>query len=342
MLTTTDLLEFFHIQNRSTLAHFIMGLLAVKICLLGLLLLHVTYQRLRRLWTRRNNMAREEIHHQNMLDYFFAADESARTEQAEKIKSRMTSASEKGFFRRLLVDQLQFVKGERHRLLLNLYSYLGYLNDDMKGLASKNWGKRLESIIRLEVIGDPDIEKALLPLIHDENYFVSLAAMRAISTLPKPEHIEEVLDALSRRAPARHDLFIEILTHIGERNVETIVRFLNECHDPALAAIAVHVLGNLKAVSVVSDLIPLTRSADDSIVAETALALGKIGDSNAIPSLRVLIPHESPLVRSRALGALVALQDPSAKKYLQLLSEDTSMEVRRTAFEAISGTGSHE
>src|SRR5205085_1385787 len=99
--------------------------------------------------------------------------------------------------------------------LLNLYKDIGYFAQDYRELHSWFWSKRLTAVIRLEKIQLNELAPDFERLMEDKNELVALSAMRALSTLKYPKKATKILEALSRRAPARKDIFIEILTNIG-------------------------------------------------------------------------------------------------------------------------------
>lgn len=97
-------------------------------------------------------------------------------------------------------------------------------------------------------------------------------------------------------------------------------------------------IGNTKAIAV------LVKSLDDeheSVRYQATIALGQIGDANAVPSLlEVLKRKDDPLVRSEAAKALGIIGDPSSLKILlTLLRKDENRFIRYHAVTSLGRIG---
>ncbi|MBN8554453.1 MAG: HEAT repeat domain-containing protein [Deltaproteobacteria bacterium] len=321
------LLQFLGIGIHTPLARAVAILLIVKMSLILCLLFYVCFKRLKRQWQRRNNEGRADAFRQAIVDYLFTDPERNAFLPQFKKKDRY-------FFRRILLDQLENIESAERSYLVKLYSHFQFLYEDLRELKSFFWWNRLAAVIRLEIVRTQDAVPMLSRLIDDKNDLVAIASMRALSTLDYPDKISKILYSLSRRAPERHDIFVEILTNIGRGQSEKIIDYLNECFDPSIAAICVSVLGALKAKEALPLCVGLLTSSSDDVAAESAKALGKIGDPQAILFLRKEIHHESAKVRAEVVISLLSLGDSDFELSLGAVQKDPSVIVRRALFDA--------
>jgi HEAT repeat protein len=256
-------------------------------------------------------------------------DPDRRQEDLKVLKRQLRSREERGFFRRLLLIELQ--KSAKRDLLLRCYEQLGFLKEDLTQLTSFRWWKRLEAVLRLEQVQHTQTLSYLRPLIDDRDDLVALGAMRALAAIDDTSHIIQILAALSRRAPSRRDLFLEILTLVGKQDSEALLQFVNECFDPYLASLAIFILGELKIRQSIPLLQHLIKSSDDEVVRTSAEALGKMGEARTLESL---LGHESPSIRATALrywGQESAGLE--TERLLSRFSKDSSQEVKRVLFD---------
>jgi HEAT repeat protein len=281
------------------------------------------YKRLRRIASRWNN----EVRYLNLLREIFVFVQSKGTQDVS------VSWFDRYFLRRLVLAQMDVMEADEQVWLRELYRSQGFYDEDRESLQSRFWWVRLAALVRLETCRYPEILPWLEKLIDDPNDFVALVAMRALSQLRMPQKLEPVLDALSRRAPSRRDLFIELLTHFGEGREADIVAYLGATYDPYIAAICIEVLGALKGDGVREVIENFASSSDDGVAESVARALGELGDDQSLEVLRQLSSHDSAFVRAAALRSLARLNDPRLQWVLQEHKDDESLPVKRILYE---------
>jgi len=335
-MNTENLLSLLGIYHPTPMAQIVAALFIITCWLLVFLIGYVLYERFRRLWSRRNNLEREEDYRRVIKLFLEYKNPFKGRRYLTNLKHQIKGKEERGFFRRVLLSQMGIVDALNQDKLRHAYKELGYLEEDLKGLRAWAWWARLASVLRLEVLQQDNLANDLVKKIDDRNELVAIAAMRALSPLNFPNKTATILDALSRRAPARKDVFIEILINIGKEHVFEIVKYLNECFDPFIASICVRVLGELGVPETLEALFQLSRSSSDEVVSEATRALSHFNDPRVVDRLRELLEHSAPLVRVHAISGLMALGDQGAKIKLEALGSDPSMDVRRAAFEALS------
>jgi len=326
-----SLVDYLKLDAYRELAFMVLSLLLLQAGILFALSLYVAIKRLKRLFSRYKNQEREDKIRKAIIDCYFDTSREKNAEQSYRMK--LLKRENRGFVRRILISTTVRFPAESRVILTNLYIELGYLKEDLKLLRSWLWWKRLEAVTRLERVRLPQALPHLLERIEDRNELVAVAAMRALSSLNFPAEVEMILDSLSRRAPYRKDIFIDVLNNLCRDRVEEVVGYLGECFDPYIASICISVLGNLRVERAHDVFLSFLSSSDDDVVCEAVRALSKIRrSSQSVDKLRRLLKHESPKVRSCVVEALTRMQDLEAIPLIRLLETDDHVDVRRSVF----------
>lgn len=323
LLSVEDLLNFLHIHLRSGFIYAVGFILLFKIWLLLFLISYVIFRRLQRVLSRWKNIERSL----NYLRQIFVCAHSLRDEEVD------IPWYDRLFFRRLLLSQIKLMDGSEKKRLIFLYKKMGYWNADIEFLKSRLWWNRLAAIIRLETCSAEELEGVFLKAIEDPNDLVAIVATRAISAVAYQGPIAPILDALARRAPARRDIFAEILTNFGETRIAELLEYLQETYDPYLASLCIEVLGNLQATEALDTIPSFLQSSDDYVVEMSATALSKIPGFKNLDLLRPLLDHDSERVRAAAFRSLYAMGDPQISWAHQKLKSDSSLSVRRALYD---------
>ncbi|TVQ81020.1 MAG: hypothetical protein EA369_00840 [Bradymonadales bacterium] len=313
--TTTEVIEFF---------------LAVQVVILCLLFVLAAAKRLRRLWTRRSDPYWQKRFEKLWLQYLYPETPDDRPLALAELRQAIRSPGRYGFLRRILQEQLKVFKDHEHQLLNRLYKECGFFSDDLSDLNSLWWSKRLAAVLRLERLEDPELEGAFRKMLKDKNDLVVLVSIRAYSKVTN--EVEPLLDALSRKAPARRDLFTEILMNLADRDPSRVIRYLFECFDPFVASLCIEVLGRKKVQSALPVILSLAESGDEGVAEACSEALGEIGETSAIPSLRKLLTHPNSMIQAKALVSLYRLGERNLHTQLKGLETDQDFGVRREIF----------
>ncbi len=228
---------------------------------------------------------------------------------------------------------MNVMEGVDRVYLQRLYRELGYFDEDMKDLRSRFWWRRLAAVTRLETARFQEAFEPLRKLIEDPHDFVAIVAMRALSSIEYPYKIEIILDALSRRAPARRDIFAEMLLNFDEKHEDEIIEYLANSFDPSIASICIDVLGMLQSEKAFPVIEQFANSSDDIVAESVAKALGAFKTGNGMQVLRHLWDHPSERVRAEAIRSSAALKDNFLNWNFWKLKDDRSVSVRRALFE---------
>jgi len=308
--------------------------LAIIISLLGL----VGVQRLRRFLSRIRNQQREERIRRVLIDYYFEnVDKFQSASSKPTTKPKFGYWENRGFIRRILLQTSSRFSGRDHAVFSRLYRELGFLGEDLKQTKSWFWWKRLPAVIRLESLATHEAIPRLEQLIEDEHDIVALAAMRALSRLQYPNKIQNILDALSRRAPTRRDVFMSILSNLGYENSDEILKYLFDCYDPYIATLCIRTLGDLKVERAEDHLLSLVKSSNDHVAAESIKALGRLRSQKSLELIEALLQHPVAEVRSEVVEAVARIMGKSAQAILTKAMEDKDFRVRRSAYYAMKG-----
>lgn len=143
---------------------------------------------------------------------------------------------------------------------------------------------------------------------------------------------------MSRKDPA--ELFWELRQARKQRNIPRLVSALD---DPIEGATAARMLGKLKAVRAVPELVNALGSAQEPTRVAAAAALGQIRSPDAAEALRRSAEQDaSRVVRGWAIFAYAVSAGQSAQEVLVSALADADVEVRRGAAAGLAEVGTSE
>ena len=151
---------------------------------------------------------------------------------------------------------------------------------------------------------------------------------------------EDVAGALAERldGPDLEDIVTRALLRQGTAAVTPLISKLS-APDPRVATAAARLLGGLEDQRAVPELLRVIERDDES-ASEAALALGRIGGSDAFGHLLDLVKSSTGDKRAAAAKGLALLNDPSAEPRLAELLKDPDPTVRCAVVEAFGNIGS--
>lgn len=324
---------------RQPIAMVVASIISIQLVIIVSLLGLVGFQRVRRLFSRIRNKQREERIRRILIDYYFENVDKFQSPGTvvPLIKRKFGFWESRGFIRRILLQTSSRFSGRDHEVFSRLYRELGYLAEDLRQTKSWFWWKRLPAVIRLESLATYDAIPRLEQLIEDDHDIVALAAMRALSRLQYPNKIKNILDALSRRAPTRRDVFMSILSNLGYDNSDEILKYLFDCYDPYIASLCIRTLGDLKVERAEDYLLGLIKSSNDLVAAESIKALGRIRSQKSLQLIQFQLQHPVAEVRAEAVEAVARIMGKSGDTLLTTAMEDPDYRVRRSAYYAMKG-----
>lgn len=312
-----------------TALHILLLVIAVQLSLLFCLVVWTIIMRRMRNIAQYEAAEKRESCEKLVLDLLLAHMESPDTQPHVP----QLLASDKPHFKRILLEHILSLKGNEQKFLVDFYTWLGFLSDDLAQLKSMRWWHRLEAVSKLECLGTASHLKALTALVDDPHPLVAIAAMRVTSQLaPSAPVVEHILKSLAKRNAGRRDVIIEILFNIGSQTPEGLASFLKTTPSKDMQCAALEVLGMQRAADHIPSILPFLDDPSEEVVWQAVRALRQIGDPIAALSFERMTLHRSPRIRAEALQGLGLLGGSCFETALETLKDDASIEVRRVAF----------
>lgn len=169
---------------------------------------------------------------------------------------------------------------------------------------------RAAAVRRLGQLGLPSDEEAVRRATTDPAPIVQTVAVRALAAYPSAASVEAVLDRLRHRAEVPSLVVVTSLITQGGTDPRALAAIRQALSDPAprVRAAAAQTLGELSSAADTARLGALLRlDPTPGVQLAAATALTRVGTAESVPAL--LEGTRSPwgMVRSHALGALLAL-----------------------------------
>ncbi|AIE88018.1 HEAT repeat domain-containing protein [Fimbriimonas ginsengisoli] len=206
--------------------------------------------------------------------------------------------------------------------------------------------------------GDDAIDQLLLEGASDQLIGIGLPAFRRILDKHLSSANADRMDFLSRlgkaigepakgavaaklRDPNECELgrLLQLVSMLSVQAAEDRVAELVK--KPEFQRQAVEAAGVLRLSRVVSDIVPLTGSADRDLVLTAILALERIGDQSAIPAARSLLKNPDLPTRRSAMRLLAQFSASAVIAAEELLAEKSERD-QRTGIELLGMTGTDD
>jgi HEAT repeat protein len=233
---------------------------------------------------------------------------------------------------------------ERPAWLLDAYDRLGLVDRYADRLRSaRRWRDRAFAAELLGRVGNARAVPALLETVQAtkrEDADVREIALRALARIGDPRAVPALVAALRSAETWLAPRIADILARHGDGAVPPMIEFLEEGGRHHARAWAANVLGEVRAQRAFPMLVRALGDIDDEVRAKSAYALGRLGDSRAIPSLlEHLLTDPAPFVRARIAGALGQFDDPDVIGRLVRSLGDPAWWVRMRSVEALEQIG---
>lgn len=192
---------------------------------------------------------------------------------------------------------------------------------------------------RLGLLGDPEATPVVVGLLADRDPQVRRVAARAASRLPSEAAARSLLETLDGPRPVSARVVTQALLRMGQPAVPALVAMAAE-ERPAVAAVAVEVLGLLRNVPSAPVLLEALRQGPPEVQVRVARAHGRIGNPAAVDALIEATSAGRPReLRVVALGALGAIGDGRRAAELAGLLADADPKVATAAGRALGSLG---
>jgi HEAT repeat protein len=161
----------------------------------------------------------------------------------------------------------------------------------------------------LATIADEQVFEPLLSALLNPNWIVRMSAAKGLTRLKDPRAIDTLIVVLQDKVPAVREEACRTIQAIGEASIPPLLKGLQ---DPnwRIRLRAVEALSLLKPQVAVAPLMNLVANDSDTAVRQDAVrALGKIGDTHALPLLLDSLTTPSLQITTiEALGNLRAVE----------------------------------
>jgi HEAT repeat protein len=249
------------------------------------------------------------------------------------------------FVSRLIAERIVLVRGAGREYLMRLAERLGLVDRYLKELGSWRRSRRARAAQNLGFFGGERCVRPLARLLSDRDETVRAVAARALARAGTPEVAEIMARTLDDSSKHTRLRVAENLERIGRPAVKPLVETLEGSreakagrpHGPIQAA---QVLGYLRAAEARPALGHAALSGRHvDLRAQSALALGKIGDPDDVDGLRRAAGDGEWPVRAQAATALGMIGDISTIPLLKTLTAEREWWVSLNASRALANLG---
>jgi HEAT repeat protein len=254
----------------------------------------------------------------------------------------MTSRRERRLEREVMLETAPEVSGGALERLRTAFAQRGHLQEARRGMRSRSFLGRVRAAEALGTLGGPAERAVLLGGLRDDEALVRIASAHALVRIGSPDVLRPILVALAGSGEeAGRGALAEALLDAGPGAVEDLLGALHdETLDVPVRWLVVVVLGELRALDAVDDLLALLGDPDDELRARTAHALGKLGDPRAVaPLAAIAASGASWQLRAAAASALGPLGDTSAAAALADALHAEEWTVRDAAARSLAELG---
>jgi HEAT repeat protein len=239
------------------------------------------------------------------------------------------------------LDALGELRGSERERLTALLEETGVVGDTVSRLSSRHRITRRRAAETLAQIASPQTVPALAAGLTDRDRDVRIGCAHALAELGDPGHVAEVAAVLAEAAPHRTGSVEEVLLVLGTENPRYLHSIVNLTHSLELYKLVTSIAGQLR----LSELTPVLRenlqSDDDELVALSIRGLGQMGDHGAFDHLLGFLENGdcAPDVRIAAAQALGRIGDTRAVPSLESALASSNWTLQQSAAYALAQLG---
>lgn len=203
--------------------------------------------------------------------------------------------------------------------------------------SAHTWNERAHAVRVLGNLGLPAAVPTLATVLRDrdEDEAVRALAADALAAIRDPSVIPQLIAELRRADDQATPRVAEALIPFGSAATQALLELLDEKEHTPARVWAARVLTATHDSAAVEALIARLRDRHDLLRANSAEALGAIGDQRALPPLmQVALRDPAPIVRGQAAVAAAKIAGPEATALLVAALGDPDFATRLRALEA--------
>lgn len=157
----------------------------------------------------------------------------------------------------------------------------------IEGLANSDYRIRMRSIYALAEQKSEEAVPLLLALLHDREMPVRCAAIAALGTLADPQAFEPLVACLASPITLERKNAVQALVALGDpRRCDAFLQALKTEKNFTIRAGMIKAISVFPKQEVLEELIERLDDRDSHVRAVAAIALGKMGQPQAIPALQ--------------------------------------------------------
>lgn len=314
------------------------GLMVLLI--LALIVATVSVKSVRAARERRHKARRGRV--EPLLERFLTYEEDEESTALSKTSPR----DKDRYLAPLMVERMEVLRGADRERISALACELGLVDRYVSDLDSRSRWRRARAAEFLGYFGDSKETPSISALLGDEDETVRAVAARALARIGSPEAVEALTRTLGTPSELTRLRVAENLDRVGQAAVPPLVALLEEAsgpeqqeqpHGPIFAS---QVLGGLRAREARPALrLAVAEGKSPDVRAQSARALGRIGDLEDLPLLVEAAGDEAWPVRVQAASALGMIGEPSTIPVLEGLVSDREWWVRYASAGALANMG---
>ncbi|GMR04507.1 MAG: hypothetical protein BMS9Abin23_0405 [Thermodesulfobacteriota bacterium] len=237
-----------------------------------------------------------------------------------------------------LLKAMEKARAQRYEKIYGLFEALGYVDGYIERL--KN-GKDWERAVAAERLGAIRCGRAvphLIEALKDSFRDVHNMAVYALGLIGDDSALPAIVESFKHGIDDFEDVSLRIvksaLLSFGERSIKVLRPELKNPRWRVRAAV-VDVLGELKDLAVVEDLMLALKDPEPDIRAKAAKGLGTLAHPAAVKDISALVDDPYWVVRLHSVRALGLIGAPESVDVIKQKLLDSNWQVRRAAAEAL-------
>ncbi len=289
-----------------------MSLLAIALATIGaLVVLNLAIAAFVRLWIRYRTVRASSARANRQMREGVALFAVEATDELPPATTRF----ERRLLRETILEIAHELVGSAYHRLAAEFAERGYIAEAERALRSRFLLQRVRAAEIIGELGGPGNTPALRRGLRDREPLVRFACAHALTRVGAEGQLEDMLTALAEadgEAVFNQGALAEVLLDSGPDAIDELRALLGDPRHARRRRLIVVVLGELRAMEAVPELVATLRDRDDELVARVCHALGKIGDpESAEPIAAVAMDGARPwFVRTAAAGACGQIGDP--------------------------------
>lgn len=247
---------------------------------------------------------------------------------------------DRGVLEHLLLEYGKVLKGKERTVLALVFEEMGFVDEDIAGLKSKDPIRRAESAFHLGTMRSERATPHLIEALSSSSPEVTFACLNALSKIGNARAIEAVMDYLASGSELETLRVAEVILEKKQSFSPYLERWLEGGGpDAGTTLLTIDLIGATKDADAVPLLLKYLDDPDPELRRHVARALGSIADATACTPLIESMDDDSASVRATSADALGNIQCDEATDRLERGLYDPDLKVKINCAAALSRLG---